>query len=269
MADVSPEVISKLAELIKATGSGPSHGSAFLQYLKGFTEFADAVAWPAAAVVCVFLFRPQLTKFLSEVETVKVLGTEISINKQIELSAQETKAKTEEEIQSGPSPAEISRSIVVKNLAANANRGVIAAQAEALANEYQTVRDSMESGGKRTRAMEVVVSKMRTIGQAFFPLRHEFAGSPAPGKRLMVIAALQVLPDYDMIVWLADRVLSEKPFLQYHALVAIQLAAEGAAAKKNLLSFKAALGKLDNLDFDGDTSRVRTLARIKNAVDRL
>jgi hypothetical protein len=127
----------------------------------------------------------------------------------------------------------------------------------------------MESGGKRTRAMEVVVSKMRTIGQAFFPLRHEFAGSPAPGKRLMVIAALQVLPDYDMIVWLADRVLSEKPFLQYHALVAIQLAAEGAAAKKNLLSFKAALGKLDNLDFDGDTSRVRTLARIKNAVDRL
>src|SRR5262245_27179472 len=111
MADVSPEVLGKLAELIKATGSSPGHGSTFLQYLKGITEFANAVAWPTAAVVCVFLFRPQLTKLLGEVRTVKLFGTEISINKQIELSAQEARAKTAEEIESGPSPAEISRAI--------------------------------------------------------------------------------------------------------------------------------------------------------------
>jgi hypothetical protein len=161
--------------------------------------------------------------------------------------------------------------MVVKNLAADANSGVIATQAEVLAAEYQQVRDSMLPGNKRTRAMEVVVSKMRTIGQAFFPIRHEFAGSASPGKRLMVIASLQVSPDYDMLDWLAERVGSEKPFLQYHALVAILLAVQGSNAKAYIRSLEAAVEKIsrfkDNLD--GDMSRIGTLEQIKKAVENL
>jgi len=81
MTDISPDVLSKLAELIKATGSAgvPQSGEyTFLKYLKGFTEFLNAVAWPAAAVLCVLLFRQQVTNFLGDVETVKVFGAEIS-----------------------------------------------------------------------------------------------------------------------------------------------------------------------------------------------
>ena len=276
MTDVSPEVLNKLAELIKATTSGasaPHEGSTFLEYLKGLTELVDAIAWPTAAIICVLLFRPQLTKFLGGVKTVKVFGAEISreIDSQIEESAKEAQAKTETELRSGPSESELNRAMVVKNLVADTDGSVIAKQAEALAAEYQQVRDSMLPGNNRTRAMEVVVSKMRTIGQAFFPIRHEFAGSSSPGKRLMVIASLEVSPDYDLLDWLAERVGSEKPFLQYHALVAILLAAQGNKAKAYIRDFDAAVERVNQFKdkFDGDMSRIGTFDEIKKTVEKL
>jgi hypothetical protein len=275
MTDVTPEVLGKLAELIKAAGSSgvPHAGSTFLEYLKGFTELLNAVAWPIAAVLCVLLFRRQLTDFLGDVDTVKVFGAEISrkINTQIEQSAKEAQAKTETELRSGPSESELHRAMVVKKLAVDATTGAIAAQAEALAAEYERVRASMIPGNDRTRAMEVVVSKMRTIGQAFFPIRHEFAGAASPGKRLMVIASLQVSPDYDMLDWLAERVGSEKPFLQYHALVALLLAAQGSNAKAYVAGLEAAFEKASRFKdrFDGDASRIGNLELLQKSIAKL
>lgn len=270
MSDVSPEILSKLAELIKATGGigAPRQGGpTWLEVLKGFTEFLNAIAWPAAAVLCVFLFRHQVTNFLGEVETVKVFGAEISrkIDKQIEQSAKEAKAKSEAELRSGPSKADIERAVAVKELAANAASGVVISQAESLAAEYERVRASMPPGDDRTRAMEIVVSKMRTIGQAFFPFRHEFEGSPSPGRRLMVIASLQVFFDFEMLEWLVQRVGSERPFLQYQALVAILLGIQGENAKAYVPNLETAVKELDHFraSFGGDLSRTSTLEEIE------
>jgi hypothetical protein len=275
MTDVSPEMLSKLTDMIKAAATvGAPHGSAtFLEYLKGWTEFLGVVAWPAATVLCVFLFRRQVMNFLGDVETVKVFGAEISrkINKQIEQSAKEALTKSEAELRSGPSKAELNRAMVVKELTADRNSGLVAAQAEALAAEYERVRASMPPSNNRTRAMEVVVSKMRTIGQAFFPIRHEFAVSASPGKRLMVIASLQVLPDYEMLDWLAQRVGSEKPFLQYQSLVAILLALQGNNARVFIPSLEAAVKEISRFKdkFGSDTSRIETLEKIERSLDDL
>lgn len=276
MSDVSPEVLSKLSELIKATGSiGSPRGSGptWLEVLKGFTEFLNAIAWPAAAVLCVFLFRQQVTNFLGDVETVKVFGAEISrkIDKQVEQSAKEAQTKSNAELRSGPSKTELERAMTVKELAANATSGVIISQAESLSAEYERVRASMPPGNDRTRAMEVVVSKMRTIGQAFFPFRHEFAGSPSPGKRLMVIASLQVFFDFEMLDWLVQRVGSEAPFLQYQALVAILLGVQEKHAKAYVPSLEAAVSKLGQFrdSFGGDTSRTGTLEEIEKRLNDL
>jgi hypothetical protein len=95
MPDISPEVLSKLAELLKAIGTGSApHDPTFLDYVKDLTGLFNSVAWPAAAIYCVILFRPQLVSFLGNVDTVKVFGAEISrrINSQIEQSAKEAQA---------------------------------------------------------------------------------------------------------------------------------------------------------------------------------
>lgn len=276
MADVSPEVLSKLTELIKAAGgigTPRQGGPTWLEVLKGFTEFLNAIAWPAAAVLCVFLFRQQVTNFLGDVETVKVFGAEISrkIDKQIEQSAKEAQTKSEAELRSGPSKADLERAMAVKELAANATSGVVISQAESLAAEYERVRASMSPGNDRTRAMEVVVSKMRTIGQAFFPFRHEFEGSPSPGKRLMVIASLQVFFDFEMLEWLVQRVGSETPFLQYQALVAILLGMQGKNAQAYVPSLEAAVNELGQFraSFGSDTSRTGTLEEIERRLSDL
>ncbi|MCP3409734.1 hypothetical protein [Bradyrhizobium sp. CCGB01] len=276
MSDISPEVLSKLTELIKAAGGVATprvDGPTWLELLKGFTEFLNAIAWPAAVVLCVFLFRQQVTKFLGDVETVKVFGAEVSrkIDKQIEQSAKEAQAKSETELRSGPSKADLERAKTVKELAANATSAVVISQAESLSAEYERVRASMPSGGDRTRAMEVVVSKMRTIGQAFFPFRHEFAGSASPGRRLMVITTLQVFFDFEMLDWLVQRVGSEKPFLQYQALVAILLGIQGKNAKAYVPSLEAAVSELGRFkaSFGSDTSRTGTLEDIESLLGEL
>ncbi|MBR0862774.1 hypothetical protein ACVIWV_001671 [Bradyrhizobium diazoefficiens] len=276
MSDISPEILSKLTELIKAAGSGGAPrgaGPSGIELLKSVTEFLNAVAWPAAAVFCALLFRQQVTSFLGNVETVKVFGAEISrkIDKQIEQSAKEAQNKSEAELLSGPSEGELERAMTVKKLAANASSGVVMAQAESLAADYEHVRASMPPGNDRTRAMEVVVSKMRTIGQAFFPLRHEFAGVASPGKRLMVIATLQICYDFEMLDWLVQRVGSEKPFLQYQALVAILLAMQGKNAKAYIPSLDAAVSELGRFrdSFGGDTSRRGTLDEIEKVLNDL
>jgi hypothetical protein len=272
MTDVSPEVLGKLAELIKVTsGTGACSDPAFLQYLKRAAEFIVAVAWPAAAIVCVYFFRPQLTKFIGDVDTVKIFGAEISrkINTQVEQSAKEAQDKTG--MSNAPSEGELARGTIVKNLTDDTYIEVIRRKAESLATEYNDVRHSMLPGDGRTRAMEVVFAKMRTIGQAFFPIRFEFMGSASPGKRLMVMATLQVEPDYDLLDWLADRLGAEKPFLQFHTLAAILLAVRGSNASRYFWALKATVEKVSRFKdkFGGDTSRMETLEKIARAFEDL
>jgi hypothetical protein len=271
VAEVSPEVLSKLAELIKVAGGAGTvqHDSALLNYLKVIAELLNAISWPIAAVICALLFRPELLQLLRRITSVKIWGTEIAINRQIEQSAQQAQGKTEAELRSGPSKQELERATIVKELAADTDRGLIAKQAEALAAEYEQVRALMLPGSARTRAMEVVVSKMRTIGQAFFPLRHEFASAPYPGKRLMVIASLQVLPDYDMLDWLAERVGPETPFLQYQALLAILTAAKGGKAEAFLNNLQESFKIVSRDRISGDPDTLAVFDDIKVALDGL
>jgi hypothetical protein len=264
MTEVSPEVLSKLAELIKATGAAGSPHAAFLEYLKGTTDFFNSIAWPAAAVICVLLFRQQLTKFIGDVDTVKVFGAEIS--RKLSQSAEEASATTGRS--SAPSKGELIRATEVEELAAGADIATIRNQAEELAAEYERVRHSILPGDPRTRQMEVVVSKMRTLARAFYPLRHEFSNSSSPGKRLMTVAALQVDPDYDMLEWLAERLPVEKPFVGYHAAVALLLAMRAPKAKTYLSQIEPAVTKASEArsSLGKDSDRIRTLDDIERTL---
>jgi hypothetical protein len=267
MAEISPEVLSKLADLIKTTGAAGSPHSPFLEYLKGATDFFNSVAWPAAAVICVLLFRQQLTKFFGDVETVKIFGAEIS--RKLKQSADEAGAATG--LSSAPSEGELTRATELEKFAVVADTGTVRNEAEELAAGYERTRHTMLPGDSRTRQMEVVVSKMRTLARAFYPLRHEFANSASPGKRLMTIAALQVDPDYDMLGWLADRPATEKPFVGYHALVALLLAVRAPKAKAYLPTIESAVEKARQArgTLANDTDRIRTLDDIERALAAL
>jgi hypothetical protein len=121
--------------------------------------------------------------------------------------------------------------------------------------------------------MTVVMSKMRTLGQAAFALRGEFAFSSDPGQRLAALAIAQVQPDLAMMDWIAGRVsLSEKPFIQYHAIEALLVAARNAdAAYADALkrAYSTASSNYSMIDPDRRTDRADLLREVEVELSNL
>ena len=215
----------------------------------------SAFAWPVLALIAVLIFRKSIVGFLPQVEELEFPGVKLkrAVQKKLTEAAEAVKLSPPFE---PPSDAERARAADVDKLFAG-NLAAIRQEAETLAYEYERVRASMSFSDERTRKMEEVVAKMRTMSQAIYPLRHELSTASSPGKRLLAIAALQVKPDYDMLDWLSERLLAEKPFVAYHALLALSEAANSPSATEYSTSLRSALKKAQSAEpfFSADTDR--------------
>jgi hypothetical protein len=94
-------------------------------------------------------------------------------------------------------------------------------QIAALAAEYEKVRAGMEPGDPRTRKMEIIASYMRALAIPGYGLVPELVKSASPGMRLAATTFLQAVPNPEYTSWLAGRLQSEKPFVAYHAALAL------------------------------------------------
>jgi hypothetical protein len=267
----SPEVLKALDELMKTlTGHAPMAESWFTP--TGATAIAaliNAIAWPALALLVIIRFSPQLAVLLRRVTKFELFGVKAEVQTELDESAQEAAAKSG--LSKAPSPGEVRRAEKVEQILAPRDLELVREQVDALAAEYETIRASMPGGDPRTRRMEVVVSKMRTIGRAAFPLRYDLFQSTSPGRRLQAIASLQILPDYEHLDWLADRIRYEKPFIAYHALIALNTAARSENAREHLNELQAALSKAqqNSKGLPADSDRMQMLGEFQNHVASL
>jgi hypothetical protein len=149
----------------------------------------------------------------------------------------------------------------VQDLVSSVNVSIVRNQISDLAREYEAIRASMPAGNERTRRMEVCATKMRTFALAAEPLLPELVGSTSPGERLLAVMILQVRPRAEYLEWLADRVKTEKPFVGYHAAVALLTAARilGPEKPRVLEAVHRATEWLEKLDTGGESDRLRAL----------
>lgn len=125
-------------------------------------------------------------------------------------------------------------------------------QLQQLCIEYEAVRKMLRAGRERTRAMTEVLLKMRTLGPAVVGFLPELKASDSPGKRLSAVAIMQIDPDKADIGWLLDRFTEDKPFIFYHAAVALQKVAGQGGEKRAAQARDAAEKALRTLEgFDG------------------
>jgi hypothetical protein len=139
-----------------------------------------------------------------------------------------------------------------------------------IAEEYQRVRQSMPSGPERTRRMEVVASRMRTLAQAAFPLLPQLMKRTEPGMTLAALTALQAVPDVRYLEWIAEQVGHEQPFIGYHAAVAL-LAGARELPERGLGELEAALTRAETYasrKFRPDADRSLTLRDTWAELDR-
>ena len=245
-----------------------------LPRIKVIGDFVTWIAWPATVLICAYLFRTPLHRFIGDIYEVKFPGGSVARKLHEEVGKSGAEAATAPEFSKGPTTNELVRAKVVEALVADSDPGIIRREARSLALEYERVRASMPPSDRRTGAMEVVLAQMRTIGRAAFPLRHELRVSYSPGERLMAIATLQVVRDYDLINWLVDRVEKELPFVSFQALVAIREALRDPAGVDHRGGLLDAVKRLHSIadssgGFHGDNDRVVMLNNIDATTKRL
>jgi len=102
-----------------------------------------------------------------------------------------------------------------------------------LAAQYDSFRATMPSGSERIRRLEIIASQMRAFSLAGYPLLSEFAHGESPGERLVAVAFLESRPHREYYRWLGERIRREKPFIVYHAGVALLNAARSASPEEH------------------------------------
>lgn len=165
-------------------------------------------------------------------------ATESKIRRVVEAEAQA--ASSSNLLESGRQPTErqLEAAGQVAQIASQTDTSVVRLQMLDLAREYERIRAVMPPGDERTRKMEIVMAKMRTLALASYSFLSEFTKSQSPGERLAVVAMLQIKPNSDYLDWLASRLPEEKPFIGYHAAVAFLSAVRllGVAKREQLQS---------------------------------
>lgn len=141
-----------------------------------------------------------------------------------------------------------------------AERAIARERVRTEADTYERLRRTMPPGDARTRRMEVVASRLRSLGQSTAALLPELVSSRQPGERLAAVCALQAVPDAEYLDWLADRICGEKPFVGYHAALALLHAARLLPAG-DLPRLAAAMGRAEACAerVRPDTDRASTL----------
>ncbi len=141
--------------------------------------------------------------------------------------------------------------------------GAIKARMVSFAQQYETVRASMHAGPERTRAMNAVVAKMRTLALAADLYLDEWmnAGNSA-GLRLAAICILQMKPEMRAVPWLTERMRVEQPFVFFHASVALlnTVRRYGASERGTLAAaLRTALAQVQSFGDKADANTVRSL----------
>jgi hypothetical protein len=163
-----------------------------------------------------------MSVFRSELESVGLIGSYASHDAFAEKVRRDL-ARVVGQLLHGAEPSEPTERARAR--ASESDLEVIREQIAAAAHDYEQLRKDMPAGGPRTRRMEVVASTMRTLAASSVAILDELIGSESPGKRLGAVTALQVIPDVRRLPWLAQRIAAEKPFIGYHAAVALVTAA--------------------------------------------
>jgi hypothetical protein len=233
--------------------------------LQGLASLISAVVWPAIVVVLLLRHGRDLGGVFSSLKSFEIFGIRAELQKAQADAALEASARPKDE---GPTHKDLVRAEQVNDKVDPKDLDEVRQQAHLLAIAYGDERSGRPPGAERTRALELVVARMRVIGLAAFSFRYALAASPTPGDRLMAIVCLQMRPDFDMLVWLAARVNEEKAFIAYHALLAISQAAGhplAASFRPELLAAARAAAPKGN-DVEIGALHERLLARIGSPV---
>jgi hypothetical protein len=252
--------------------------------LMGIAAILSAIAWPILVAVVLYWFRRPIENLVATAVGIAASSSKVKIwqiefdrdvQQQLEATAQEALSRqpsvSEHQIGSPIPAAEVQAAARVRSLIDEAPPGSIRREIQesirqrmlGFAKEYESTRAAMHAGPDRTRAMNAIAAKMRTLALAADPFLDELAHDPdSSGRRLAAICILQLVPGIEWVPWLADRMAVEQPFVFFHASVALLSAVRkyGSQQKEPLrAAITRALAQVKSFGENCDINTVRSL----------
>ena len=192
--------------------------------LTALAAFTGAIAWPATALIIVSLFRRELQSVLNKLPLMldrlrkaTISGVAVELDR---LAVAETDV---DQNKGGIiTPAQVEAAARIEVQTRDAGREELNRELDKLCVEYDSLRRAMPRGDDRMQAMTRVVVKMRALAQSLVGSIDGYKSAPSPGGRLAAIIMMQMVPHVADLVWLGERFSTEKPFLFYHAALALE-----------------------------------------------
>jgi hypothetical protein len=204
--------------------------------LNAIAALIQAIAWPIVALLFLLLYRAKigslfdvLIKKLKEARHVKAGQLEIDTAEEIQQVVQRTaEAAGVQDIKKEIPENQIKAAQLVGEkldaapIAYSQKVDVVYRQVYELVDEYETTRQMLPGGPRRTQTMNETAAKMRALAFAAYPLLPSLMSGKKTGERLAAICTLQVKPELSHFYWLVDRIVKEEqPFIFFQAAVAI------------------------------------------------
>ncbi len=254
--------------------------------LTGVAAILGAIAWPVLVGVVLYCFREPARELFTAIVAIaassgKVRIWQIEFDRSVQAQLDESESSAREQQTSYTIPEQqLGATIPAREVqAANRVRSLLdkapadSIRAEVLdsihnrmlgfAQEYESTRASMPSSPERTKAMNAVAAKMRTLALAADPFLPEFHADPSsPGKRLAAVCILQLAPEMQYVPWLVERMGVEHPFIFFHASVALLRTVRGFGAQHQQElreAIEKALATVNGFGEQRDANTVRTL----------
>jgi hypothetical protein len=218
------------------------------------------MVWPSLALFVILYYRkwiaeflPVLTEKVRTADTFEVGGLKLTKAKDlVEAAINQPETKIAADRSVPQEQVKNAETLHAQLRSAGVDQTTVLASVEAqiirFSAEYESIRSFMPAGPQRTSEMNRIMGGLRTLGIAAKPLLPRLIISDRPGDRLAAIALLQTEPDLNYLNWLIARFWIERPFVFFHAALALRQAAlttPFADAQRLHDGIKSALAKVE------------------------
>ena len=246
--------------------------------ISAVTGLIAVLVWPLIVVITLFRFRKEvgaclsgLAQRLPQARNVKFGPVEIALQTAETISMQ---------VPADPRPQDQQQAIkeqthIGKVLEAQVAQDPgmlpeVRRQMDELARQYELLRAARDKQSRMATPEEIaqmnkVVSQMRALAIPSLPYWEDYAKSDRPGDRLVAVVMIQMSPDPKHLPWLLQRFKIDRPFIFYHAALALQNMADQCwdVARDEIRSTaNTALEQLGSYAGDADAKTVQILQAI-------
>ena len=212
-----------------------STGSGLAAMLKSIADLISAIAWPALVAVLLIRFRKEvaaclaaLASRLSQAEGLELGPVKITMKKSAELAGSIPKDPDPEDQQKAiREQTKLGKELRAEVINDPAMLSQVRSQMDNLARQYELLRQARDAQSRMATDTEIVqmnkvVSQMRALALSCVPYWKDYADSDRPGDHLAAVVIVQMSPDPKYLEWLGERFRKDRPFVFYHAALALQ-----------------------------------------------